>query len=283
MKVLPTVTLTSNQKRVLAKIFASPTPKVAGEEIAGDENLAAARDQLGKLGAIEFISGEASVTEKGEQLAKDENIVDDAGQLTPDGEQLAHTTAGGKEEKDEPGKPEMTPPPGVVGAPAPNEMPGAMGGLAMSHVPTYSPLKFLKELLEGDWWWTSEHPEPHEGENLRAYQQGLRAVEQGLDSSENPYPKKTPEYTSWMQGYLYGMNIGRQPRAFPTESTELAKQGFSVFHKSLEEAQQKKVKVVKPKSKPSTPEQRMKGRERHWRKTGVSDRTIKWMKDEGML
>lgn len=30
-------------------------------------------------------------------------------------------------------------------------------------------------------------------------------------------------------------------------------------------------------------ERRKKARERHWRKTGVSDRTVAWMKDRDML
>ena len=46
----------------------------------------------------------------------------------------------------------------------------------------------------------------------------------------------------------------------------------------------------KQKHKIETPEQRdkrlrknQKARERHWRRTGVSDRTIQWMKDTNQL
>jgi hypothetical protein len=154
MRVLPTVSLTANQKRVLAKIAAAPTPKVAGEEISGDQNLAGARDQLAHLGAIEFVAGEASMTDKGQQLARDSNVVDDSGQLTPDGEQLAYTDAAGKQDKDATKAPPTTAPAGVppmgLGAPPLGAAPPAPGGggmqldLTMSYVPA-SFKEFLAE------------------------------------------------------------------------------------------------------------------------------------------
>ncbi|TFG96306.1 hypothetical protein E4H12_11360 [Candidatus Thorarchaeota archaeon] len=202
---MSTVSLTSNQKRVLAKIVASPTPTVAGEEISGDQNLIAARDQLVKLGAVEFVGSEASMTDNGQQIARDANIVDEAGQLTPDGEALAYTDSQGHEDKDTARQPETSPPQGAPGASLPGPATGSgatpSGGvdagmnLAMSHVPQYGQLELLQELL-------------------------------------------TP----------------KDPKA----------------------------KVKKPR-KPSTLEQREKSRARHWSKTGVSDETIKWMKDGGML
>ena len=151
MRVLPGVTLTSNQKRVLAKIAASPTPKVAGEEVSGDQNLVGARDQLAHLGAIEFVAGEATMTDKGQQLAKDANLVDDSGQLTPDGEALAYTSSMGKEDKDKTRQPPTTPPPGTpqmgLGGPPPPPAGGEMGlGLTMSHIPM-SFKQFLTEKI----------------------------------------------------------------------------------------------------------------------------------------
>jgi hypothetical protein len=48
--------------------------------------------------------------------------------------------------------------------------------------------------------------------------------------------------------------------------------------------------MTKRKPKVETPEQKTarlarnkKARARHWRKTGVSDRTVRWMDDMGML
>lgn len=195
MRVLPGVSLTDNQKRVLAKISASPTPKVAGEEVSGDQNLVGARDQLAHLGAIEFVAGEATITDKGMQLAKDANLVDDSGQLTPDGEALAYTSTTGKEDKDKTKQPPTTPPPGApgMGLGGPPPAPGAGAGLDLTM--SFVPVSF-KQFLENE-----------------------------------------------------------------------------------------KIEDKKPKTprKPSTPEQRMKGRARHWKKTGVSDSTVKWMRDHGML
>jgi len=63
------------------------TDKVAGEEISRDANMVAARDVLIKLGYINYNRGRASLTPTGEQLARDEGIWDEMGQLTPQGEE----------------------------------------------------------------------------------------------------------------------------------------------------------------------------------------------------
>jgi len=84
---------TTNQKRVIAKIAASPTPTVAAGEISNDVNIVAARNELAKLGVITFNQNEASLTSRGAQIAVDENITDESGQLTPDGEALAYTNS----------------------------------------------------------------------------------------------------------------------------------------------------------------------------------------------
>jgi hypothetical protein len=85
---------TENQKRVLAKIIAAPNPKVAGEEISGDENIIAARNILMKLGVITFSAGTAELTDKGQQIAQDENIADESGELTDVGNALAYGEEG---------------------------------------------------------------------------------------------------------------------------------------------------------------------------------------------
>lgn len=145
MKQLDTITLTSNQKRVIAKILAAPTPSVAGEEISGDQNLVGARDQLAKIGAIQFIGGEATLTDVGERLAREDNIVDDNGELTSDGEKLAFTSPSGKSDKDETQAPPTTPPPGV---PSPTPATIAPGEeLTMSHTPKYERLQLLREMF----------------------------------------------------------------------------------------------------------------------------------------
>ncbi len=89
-KRVETLQLTSNQKAVLAKIVAAPTPKVAAQEISGDRGIVAARDLLIKLGLITFGEGSmAALTASGKKMAVDDDIIDDTGALTPEGKELA--------------------------------------------------------------------------------------------------------------------------------------------------------------------------------------------------
>lgn len=81
---------TNNQKKVLAKIIAAPTPEVAASEISQGRALVTARDMLAKLGLITIEDNKASVTDLGEEIMRNQNIIDDARQLTPDGEKLAY-------------------------------------------------------------------------------------------------------------------------------------------------------------------------------------------------
>lgn len=104
MRIMSAVHPTDNQKRVLAKISAAPTPKVAGEEISKDPNMVAARDMLVKLQIISMQSGEAQLTDSGRQVSQDENIIDQNGQLTKTGEALAFTSPQGQPDNDTSGQ-----------------------------------------------------------------------------------------------------------------------------------------------------------------------------------
>lgn len=90
-RILTTVRLTEHQKTIMAMIFASPEGNLPDEDISKGPNLKQARDLLVKLGMITN-DGENkySVTDKGQKIAKDENIVDDTGQLTELGQGLAY-------------------------------------------------------------------------------------------------------------------------------------------------------------------------------------------------
>jgi hypothetical protein len=132
MRLLSAVHPTTNQKRVLAKILAAPTPTVAGEEISKDANLVAARNMLMKLGVITFANNEATLTDRGQQIAVDENIADQSGQLTQVGQQLAYTNAQNQQDGDQAGAPPQQPE-----APAPDA-----GGM-----PSLESHSLLKHLL----------------------------------------------------------------------------------------------------------------------------------------
>lgn len=100
VQILNSVHPTDNQKRVLAKIAASPTSTVAAEEISNNQNMIAARDMLMKLGLITVNNGEAEMTERGAQVAVDENIIDDNGELTKTGQAFAYTSPNGRIDAD---------------------------------------------------------------------------------------------------------------------------------------------------------------------------------------
>jgi hypothetical protein len=88
MRILSSIHPSTNQKRIIAKILAAANPKLAGEAMIGNPNEVAARDMLIKLGIINFAGGEASLTDKGMQIAQEEGLTDEAGGLSDVGSAL---------------------------------------------------------------------------------------------------------------------------------------------------------------------------------------------------
>lgn len=131
MRLLSTLRPTQNQLTVLAKIIASQdVPARAAAEISSNTNFIAARNILMKLGLITYTDAAAALTDKGTQVAQEQNIIDENGQLTDEGNALASAEANGKPSKEQP-QPGMdqsmggTPPDmglgGDIGAPPPME------------------------------------------------------------------------------------------------------------------------------------------------------------------
>ncbi len=121
MQLLTTIRPTTNQLTVLATIVANQDhPTRAASEISSNENLIAARNMLMKLNVIEYTANKAALTDKGQQIAKEQNIVDDSGQLTDEGNKLVAAAQGEQ------------PPTGDQMGGLPPELPipgGDMGGL----------------------------------------------------------------------------------------------------------------------------------------------------------
>lgn len=93
MHLLNTLKPTQNQLTVIAKIIASQdVPTRAAAEISTNSNLIAARNMLMKLNIITYSDTSAALTDQGQQIARDQNIVDDSGTLTDEGNQLANTS-----------------------------------------------------------------------------------------------------------------------------------------------------------------------------------------------
>lgn len=81
---------TKHQKAVLSKTVAAATPQVAASEISKDQHLLTSRDMLVKLGLLTVQDNQAEVTPQGIEIMRNQNLLDDAGNLTPEGEKYAH-------------------------------------------------------------------------------------------------------------------------------------------------------------------------------------------------
>lgn len=89
-KVLTNVHLSDSQKLVMVKIKASANANVAGEQSRNSDNMASAQRTLEKLGLITIdASSGASLTDKGITIMAAENLTDDTGALTPEGQKFA--------------------------------------------------------------------------------------------------------------------------------------------------------------------------------------------------
>lgn len=89
MRILDTFRPSKTQKQVIAKLAGAATPTVGNDAVSMGANTVAARDALVKLGLVTVTNGEAFLTDAGVQLATAENITDESGGLTPEGQKLA--------------------------------------------------------------------------------------------------------------------------------------------------------------------------------------------------
>ena len=96
MRILSTIRPTQTQLTIIAKIVASQeVPARAAAEISTNSNFIAARNILMKLGIIVYTDKSANLTEKGQMIAKEQNITNDSGQLTDEGNKLASVDSNG--------------------------------------------------------------------------------------------------------------------------------------------------------------------------------------------
>lgn len=153
MQVVQGVRLTDNQKRVLCKIVASPSPAVAADEVSGNQNMAGSVAELSKLGLVTQNGSNVQLTNAGQQVMKDYALVDQSGQLSPDGQKYASSDEQGQETSAEPQGPEQPPitePSGVVGKDDTDQQTPQMTSQSQGSFENYEmrPLKLLKELVK---------------------------------------------------------------------------------------------------------------------------------------
>ena len=109
----------------------------------------------------------------------------------------------------------------------------------------------------------------------KPYQEGWKAFFDGVRWQDNPYSAGTMEWCNW--------NDGKHDAADQATEQELA----DYFRKSDKKIWQgndcslycpmKRMKNETEAEKAKRLARNKKARERHWRKTGVGDKTIKWM------
>jgi len=109
--VLTNINLTDNQKQVLVKIQAAATPLMGGREARNGTQYIEATKILIDLGLITYANDEATVTDAGRNAMRQENLIDDADQLTPHGQQQQQVKPNGV----------LTAPPPDAQAPSPQK------------------------------------------------------------------------------------------------------------------------------------------------------------------
>jgi hypothetical protein len=110
MRTLSTLRPTQNQQLVMALISSlKDKPAKAAVSVSTGQNMVAARNMLMKLGVITYTNSHAALTATGEQLAKDYDIIDDAGSLTDNGNQLLAAAPGYKPQPQNQQVPQPTP------------------------------------------------------------------------------------------------------------------------------------------------------------------------------
>ena len=92
-RVIQSVHLSDYQARVMLIAHQAQTPELAFAELGSQEktiepNLLGARDTLAKIGLIEVGQNYISITPKGEEVMRDEYLIDDSGQVTERGNEI---------------------------------------------------------------------------------------------------------------------------------------------------------------------------------------------------
>ena len=144
-----TIQLSSAQKYVLAKLVAVETPLNAYEEVSRGQNVVAARDMLTKLGLMTFSENHAEITEQGQEAMRKENLLDEMGNLTEEGELWGYASSpeeAAQAEHAQTGKPEAPVAPSQQQEPMGGNLPTDASSVATQDAGT--PDQFSLESLE---------------------------------------------------------------------------------------------------------------------------------------
>lgn len=87
------IRLTNTQKEVLLSIYVAPTPELAFDATTGEVNVRQAALQLREFGMVNIDEDEnrAGVTDEGQTELQNNSLIDDLGEVTPEGERVLGT------------------------------------------------------------------------------------------------------------------------------------------------------------------------------------------------
>lgn len=86
LKEAPTANLTDIQKGMLITIHASATPQQAYDMANGSPNTVQAKDELVRMGLAQQSANQLALTQQGNDALYNNNLTDQSGQLTEEGE-----------------------------------------------------------------------------------------------------------------------------------------------------------------------------------------------------
>lgn len=92
-RIIQSIHLSEYQARVMLVVQQAESPELAFVELGNqdpriEQNLLGARDALSKIGLIEMTDSSLTVTEQGEQVMRDEFLIDESGQPTEKGNEI---------------------------------------------------------------------------------------------------------------------------------------------------------------------------------------------------
>jgi len=130
------IQLSGVQKYVLAKLIAAETPSTAYEEVArGGANVVAASNFLAQKGLmiVDETKADATITEQGEEVLRNEALIDEMGQLTEEGQLWGYANSpeeAAKADHEAKGKPEAPAQPTAAQPPTGGNTPTDTAGVA---------------------------------------------------------------------------------------------------------------------------------------------------------
>ena len=126
-RIIQQIHLSAYQARVMLIAHQAQSPELAFAQLGNEDpriesNLLGARETLAKLGLLEVGENYVAVTPEGEEVMRDEFLIDEMGEVTEKGDEILQQHSDQQQQQGPPGEPPMSEPQGQEAAPV------SMGG-----------------------------------------------------------------------------------------------------------------------------------------------------------